>query len=58
MTNKEQCIVSGTVDAEGFDYAFRFYSNFLEIQDPKFHELREAYKQAAKNLIDYCKIGE
>ena len=58
MTNREQRIVSGMIYAEGFDYTFRFYSNFPEIQDLKFHELREAYKQAAKNLIDYCKIEE
>jgi len=39
--------------SEGFDYCFRFYSNFEEIKDKKFHELREAYKKIANELDDY-----
>ena len=58
MTDKEQRRVANTIETEGFDYTFRFYSNFPEIKDKKFHELREAYKQAAKNLIAYCKIED
>lgn len=41
------------VKNEGFDYAFRCYSSFTEIDDAKFHKLREAYLAAAKALEDY-----
>lgn len=45
--------VRATVDNEGFDYAFRNYSDFEEIKDEKFHELRKAYVVAAKALAEY-----
>jgi hypothetical protein len=38
---------------EGFDYCFEGYSNWKEIDDPIFHELREAYLNARKKLNDY-----
>lgn len=45
--------VRATVENEGFDYAFRSYSDFHEVKDKKFHKLREAYLAAAKALEDY-----
>ena len=52
--NKEQKEeVLYTIDAEGFDYAFRDYSNFLQIEDEEFHKLRLAYKRAANELEAY-----
>lgn len=42
-----------TIEAEGFDYAFRYYSDFEEVDDPEFHRLRLAYKEAADALDDY-----
>ncbi len=54
MTGKELDYVRETVDQEGFDYAFRDYSDFIdEVQDEKFHELRRAYVKAAKELDMY-----
>lgn len=38
---------------EGFHYCFKNYSNFDEIKDEHFHELRLAYLKAAKELEDY-----
>jgi hypothetical protein len=57
--NTEDAInLQGTIEAEGFDYAFRFYSSFKEIKDKKFHSLRKAYIKAAQNLSDYCRVEE
>jgi hypothetical protein len=44
------------IDNEGFDYAFRNYSDFPEIKDKKFHVLRKAYVLAAEALANY--VGE
>jgi hypothetical protein len=41
------------IESEGFDYAFRYYSNFEEVEDPDFHRLRRAYVAAAQALDDY-----
>jgi len=53
MTKKQREYVRDTIENEGFDYAFRHYSDYEEIKDEKFHELRKAYEQAAKELEDY-----
>ena len=41
------------MDAEGFHYCFKHYSSFEEIEDEKFHELREKYLEVAKELEQY-----
>lgn len=38
---------------EGFHYCFKHYSNFEEIDDDKFHELREKYLKSADELEHY-----
>jgi len=38
---------------EGFDYCFRSYSDFKEIDDNEFHILRERYILAANELENY-----
>ena len=38
---------------EGFDYCFRHYSSFEEVEDEKFHTLRETYKKIAEELEEY-----
>ena len=48
--------IEATIDNEGFDYAFRHYSDFPKIIDEKFHELRKAYKKAAQDLADYIGV--
>lgn len=56
MTDTEQEYVQGTCDKEGFDYAFMSYSDFKDIKDEKFHQLREAYIKAAHDLAEYIKF--
>jgi hypothetical protein len=53
MKNIEMDYVKSTINNEGFDYCFRCYSNFEDIKDEKFHELRKAYLNAAKELEKY-----
>lgn len=38
---------------EGFDYCFRHYSSFKEVEDEKFHSLRESYVKIAEELEEY-----
>lgn len=58
MTKEQKWDVRCTVECEGFDYAFRHYSDFDDIKDKKFHELREAYKKAAQELADFIGLEE
>jgi hypothetical protein len=46
-------MVEYKMDAEGFHYCFACYSDFEEVDDPKFHELRLAYLKAADELETY-----
>ena len=41
------------IDDEGFDYCFREYSFFPDIEDEKFHELRKQYINIANELEEY-----
>ena len=38
---------------EGFKYCFRHYSSFEEVEDEKFHSLRESYRKIAEELEEY-----
>lgn len=40
-------------DQEGFDYCFRDYSSFKDIEDEEFHRLRKSYVEAADALDEY-----
>lgn len=42
----------------GFEYCFLHYSDFEEIADPAFHELRLNYINAQKKLYDYLRLDE
>ena len=56
---EDACFVQDTVESEGgMDYAFRYYTQFKEIKDKKFHSLRKAYVKAAQELSDYCRLEE
>lgn len=46
------------MDAEGFDYCFRGYSDWKEIKDKEFHQLRKAYVEVAQALEEYIGKGE
>jgi len=43
------------IGAEGFDYCFRHYSDWKEIEDQKFQCLRKEYENAAQKLEDRVK---
>lgn len=53
MTKAEKQKVQEVVEDSGMDYAFLHGSGFTEIKDKKFHELREAYLDALKELKEY-----
>lgn len=56
MKGKEIDYIREIVEQEGFDYAFNSYSDFCEIKDKEFHELRSAYCDAAKALAEYIGV--
>jgi hypothetical protein len=61
VTKKDANFLLNVLENEGFDYAFIHYSNFGEVKDAKFHELRLAYVKAHKELetyIDKCHKGK
>ena len=51
-------IEPGDLDEEGFDYCFTGYSNWEEIEDVKFQELRAAYVKSQQELEDYNSRGK
>jgi len=53
MTEKEKQTVCNVIDNEGFDYGFRHYSSFKEIDDIEFHSLRKKYIKVAEDLEKY-----
>ena len=48
--------VRSKIDNEGFDYTFEGYSEFKDIKDDEFHQLRESYLAARKALADYLGV--
>lgn len=58
MIGKELNHVRACVENEGFDYCFINYDDFGQIQDKAFHDLRKAYVDAHKALIDYIEIED
>jgi hypothetical protein len=41
------------INEEGLDYCFMDYSDWNEIDDPKFQELKNNYTTAAKEIITF-----
>lgn len=58
MNGKELNYIKGTLEKEGFHYAFTGYSDFEEIKDEEFHRLRKAYVKATEELADYLDTPE
>ena len=50
--------VADCVENEGFDYCFKNYSDFAEVKDEKFHELRKAYLEARAALVAYVDLED
>lgn len=51
-----QVYMQTKIDKEGFHYAFHDYSDFEEVEDEKFHELRKAYLKATTALCEYMGV--
>ncbi len=60
MEDNDFSYVRCKMDNEGFHYCFTKYSDFEEIKDEKFHELRLKFVNAANELEVYInkKAGE
>lgn len=56
MTEEEKDNVKDYAENEGFDYAFRFGSEFEDIKDEEFHKLRKTYIESAKALEKYIDL--
>jgi len=48
-------MVQYRMDAEGLHYCFKHYSSFEEVEDEKFHSLRESYIKISEELEEYVK---
>lgn len=53
MKRSEKEFLHEVIDCEGFDYSMVFYSKFKEVKDAKFHDLRDKYIAARKELEEY-----
>jgi len=42
------------ISNEGFDYTFNGYSNWYEIKNAKFHELRKEYIESKAKFQKFC----
>ena len=58
MKAEDKVNLRSTINNEGFDYAFTHYSDFSEIKDKKFHELRKKYLEAQEALQNYINEEE
>ncbi len=56
MKTSDKESVQEIVENEGLDYAMFNYSDFKEIKDTKFHELRQQYIDSAKVLAEYIGV--
>lgn len=53
MNKQDKLDLEDRIENEGFEYAFIYYSDFKEIKDDRFHELRKAYVKAHNDLEEY-----
>lgn len=56
MNEDEAKEIRSAVNNDGFDYALVHKSDFKEIKDARFHELRDAFIAARKALIEYAGV--
>lgn len=57
LTKEEEEYILDIVDAEGFDFGIRLYTDFTQrVKDERFHELRDRYIDAAEALAGYIGI--
>lgn len=58
MSEPNSCYMNTKIDKEGFHYAFVGYSDFEEVEDQHFHNLRKKYLESVKDLGEYMGIDK
>lgn len=59
MNEEEREEVIRIVKNEGFDYGICYYTNFKdEVKDITFHQYRDKYLEAKKNLLKYIGLDK
>lgn len=53
LTSEYAESIMSIVQTEGLDYAFSHYAIYRDVNDMKFHELRQKYIEAAKEIRQY-----
>ena len=53
LTTEQADSIISIIGTEGFDYAFRHYSSYRDVNDTNFHNLRKNYIDAAADLLSY-----
>lgn len=53
MTPENVEELSCRIQNEGFDYAMVYYSSWTDIEDAKFHTLRDEFLSVRQKLCDY-----
>lgn len=56
-THQKQAVLD-IVDNEGFDYAFVHYTDFNDVENERFHELRKNFLKAREELAKFIGFGE
>ena len=50
--------IQSIIDNEGFDYTFAHYSNFNDIKDKEYHELKKKFLDSRAELGKYLKLED
>jgi len=58
MTKEDRQAVCEIIERKGLEGCFVSWSEFDDIDDPRFHKLRKAYLKAMKELEDYLELDE
>ena len=58
MKNKDKIHVREMIESEGFDYAIADLSDYQDIKDEGFHQLREEYLRVKDMLSSYIGLEE
>lgn len=58
MKPKDMRYIWGTIEKEGFEYTFVDYSDFDEVDDKEFHDLRKAYLEARSKFAKFLGVGD
>lgn len=57
MKAQDLVYIRDIVEDEGFAYAFLHYSDFGEVDDEEFHNLRLKFENAAEELAEYLGVS-